>query len=256
MTVACVIPARLNSSRFPRKLLQKVGTKSVLQHTFEKALLCKEIDLLFVATDSEEIADHVRVFGGKVILTGEAPNGTIRIVEAIQKEEALQKTDFIINLQGDHPCTNPETLSAIIEALRSDKTAKMSTAITKIQSREDYLSPHIVKCVFDQSFNALYFSRSPIPYVANKEVLNAHAHIGVYCYRTSFLKEMGTQKQTPNQISEDLEQLGVLEKGYRIRLALVDEVILGIDTPKDLERFKKILCPLNISLSQAASSPH
>ncbi len=186
MTVACVIPARLKSSRFPEKLLKKAGGKSVLQHTFEKALLCKEIDALFVATDSEEIAEHVRGFGGKVILTGEAQTGTMRIVEAVQKEKFLQKTDFIINLQGDHPCINPETLSAIVQALKSATEAKVSTAVTKIQNRADYDSPHIVKCVFDQSFNALYFSRSPIPYLAKKEPLEAYAHIGVYCYRTSF----------------------------------------------------------------------
>ena len=253
MSVSCVIPARLNSSRFPEKLLKNIGTKTVLQCTFEKALLCKEIDSLFVATDSEEIAAHVRSFGGSVILTGKCPNGTQRVSEALQKNPILQRSDLIINLQGDHPSTQPETLSAIIQALRSDKSAQMSTAVTKIQMKHDFLSPHIVKCVFDTSLNALYFSRSPIPYHADFKEIQAYGHIGVYCYRTSFLKEfIGTDK-TPNQKLEDLEQLGVLENGYRIKIAKVNERILGIDTPEDLKRY---ICLLNTSLLPAELSPH
>lgn len=246
MTIACVIPARFNSSRFPGKLLQIAAGKTVLQHTFEQASKCPEIDALFVATDSELIADHVRSLGGQVIWTSaECQNGTERICEAIYKDERLQKAAYIVNLQGDHPCTQPETISAIIRALKSDPRASMSTAVTKITKKEDFLSPHIVKSVFDIKKNALYFSRAPIPF---NGLENAYGHIGIYCYKTSFLKEMVNKERTPNQKYEDLEQLKVLENGYLVKIAVVEEMILGIDTPKDLETLKEFfLCQSNIS---------
>ncbi len=243
MTVFCVIPARFNSSRFPGKLLAKASGKSVLQHTFEQASKSSTIDAIFVATDDEKIAKHVEELGGVVIWTSpECQNGTERIGEALQKEPRLQKAEYIINLQGDHPCTKPETITAIVQALKSDKAASMSTAITKIDTFEDLVSPHIVKCVFDTSLSALYFSRSPIPYHFQNQPINAYAHIGIYCYKPQFLKEMFALNSTWTQKSEDLEQLKVLENGHKIKLAIVDEMILGIDTPKDLEKFKEILC--------------
>lgn len=246
MTIACVIPARFNSSRFPGKLLKMAAGKTVLQHTFEQASKCPEIDALFVATDNEQIADHIQNLGGEVIWTSaECQNGTERICEAIQKNKKLQKASYIVNLQGDHPCTQPETISAIIQALRSDPNAPMSTAVTKILRREDFLSPHIVKCVFDIQKNALYFSRAPIPFNGFE---NAYGHIGIYCYKTSFLKEMFRKERTPYQKCEDLEQLKVLENSHPVKIAIVEEMILGIDTPKDLETLKEFfLCQSNIS---------
>ena len=246
--VACVIPARLNSSRFPGKLLEKAGGKTVLQHTFEKASMCPFIDSLFVATDSDFIANHIQSLGGNVIWTSpHCQNGTERICEALASNSILQSASYIVNLQGDHPLTRPETLSAIIEALKLDPEASMSTAVTQITRWEDYLSPHRVKCVFDSQYNALYFSRSPIPYIPQNQPLQAYAHIGTYCYKTSFLKEILHKNSTPLQKSEDLEQLKVLENGHRIKIACVEEEILGIDTFEDLEKLKEILCQLNIS---------
>lgn len=249
--VACVIPARLNSSRFPRKLLALAHGKTVLQRTFEQAKQCPLIDHLFVATDSVEIADHVQEFGGKIIWTSVAcQNGTERICEAYAKEPILQKCSMLLNVQGDHPCTQKETLEALIQALKNDPQAVLSTAVTEISSREDYHSPHVVKCVFDTQQNALYFSRAPIPYIPKEKPLQAYAHIGVYCYRTSFLKETIPNEQTHLQKIEDLEQLKVLEKGNRIKIAIVKEKVLGVDTPQDLEKLKEILWPSNIFLSQ------
>lgn len=249
MTIACVIPARMNSSRFPGKLLAIAEGKTVLQHTFENASRCSAIDALFVATDNEQIADHIHTLGGEVIWTSpDCQNGTERICEALAKDPRLQKASFIINLQGDHPCTQPETLSAIVRALQQDPDAVMSTAAAKIDSHNEYLSPHTVKCVFDLSGNALYFSRSPIPYTPENRPLNAYAHIGIYCYRTEFLKKIFDKKSTPLQNNEDLEQLKVLENGHRIKIAVVEERILGVDTPKDLEKLREYLCRSNLSL--------
>jgi 3-deoxy-manno-octulosonate cytidylyltransferase (CMP-KDO synthetase) len=256
MTV-CVIPARLNSSRFPGKLLEKAHGKTVLQHTFEKAISCSEIDEVFVATDNEQIGEHILSLGGQVIWTSPTcENGTMRIYDAYRHDARLQKAKYIVGLQGDHPLTQPETITAILKALRSDPTAKMSTAVTKIQEIGDFHSPHIVKCVFDQNQNALYFSRSPIPYHTNHQTLHAYGHIGIYCYESAFLKEFFASETFSLQRLEDLEQLKVLENGFRVKIAVVKEKILGIDTPEDLERLKEILCQSNIFLSRAESFPH
>lgn len=247
MTVACVIPARYQSVRFPGKLLAKAQGKTVLQRTFEQARRCPELDALFVATDDERIAEHVQSLGGEVIWTPpHCRNGTERIGEALQKEDRLQKTSMIVNLQGDHPCTEPKTIGAIITALREDPSASVSTAATRIDNPEDFFSPHVVKCVFDQERNALYFSRSPIPYTFPGQPIEAYSHIGIYCYRTPFLKKILTYNNTRLQNQEDLEQLKVLENGHRIKIALVEDKALGVDTPQDLEKLEKLLCQLNI----------
>jgi 3-deoxy-manno-octulosonate cytidylyltransferase (CMP-KDO synthetase) len=257
MSICCVIPARFNSSRFPGKLLERALGKTVLQYTFEKALQCPEISHVFVATDDERIRDHILSLKGEVIWTSpNCPNGTERILEALQTHPVLQKSSFIVNLQGDHPCTEPSTLSAIIQSLLSDETASMATAVTPIENLSQFLSPHVVKCVFDTHHNALYFSRSPIPYSKKESLDRAYAHIGTYVYRTSFLNDFSRLKKSFYQECEDLEQLKVLENGNKIKIAIVKETVLGIDTKEDLEKLKEILCHhQNISLSQAELFP-
>jgi 3-deoxy-manno-octulosonate cytidylyltransferase (CMP-KDO synthetase) len=252
MAPVCVIPARLNSSRFPGKLLAKTHGKTVLQHTWDNVAKCQDLASIFVATDSEEIGDHITSLGGKILWTSSTcRNGTERILEAFLKTPELQKASCIVNVQGDHPCTRPETISAIIRALEGDAQAVMATPVTKITSQDDLFSPHRVKCVFDIHHNALYFSRSPIPYGAGV----AYAHIGMYCYRPSFFKENLYKIPSSLQKSEDLEQLWVLENGHRIKIACVEETLLGVDTPQDLELLQEILCRSNISSSQGALSP-
>ena len=186
--VICIIPARLHSTRFPEKLLALANGKSVLQRTYECALKSKKIDGLWIATDHPKIANHVQGFGGKVIWTSEScKNGTERIADALQREPLLQRADIVINLQGDHPCTAPNTIDQIAQLLMDDFQTKIATAVRPIVNREDYLSPHVVKCVFDHQGRALYFSRSPIPYFKKEyEIHRAFQHIGIYAYRTSF----------------------------------------------------------------------
>lgn len=232
MKIAAVIPARFQSSRFPGKLLAKAQGKTVLQRTFENTSLCPELDAIVVATDDERIAEHVRSFHGEVLWTSPScKNGTERIAEAYSFYTPLQKADLILNVQGDHPCISPTTLSATIAALE-DSTALVSTAVCPITA-EELSSPHIVKCVFDRQNNALYFSRSPIP---------GYGHIGIYCYRNAFFRTCHLQPSTPLQLAEDLEQLKILEWGYRVKVAPVDEILLGIDTPQDLEKLDQLLC--------------
>jgi 3-deoxy-manno-octulosonate cytidylyltransferase (CMP-KDO synthetase) len=254
--IICIIPARLNSSRFPGKLLAMAHGKTILQRTYETALGSRKIDELWVATDDEKIAGHAEGFGAKVIRTSSScQNGTERIAEALHNVPRLQKASVVINLQGDHPCTSPSTLDRIADELLSDPSAQISTAVRPIRSLDDYRSPHVVKCVFDQTGRALYFSRSPIPYSKNEcELPFAFQHIGLYGYRTELLMQIKTMQDTGLQRCEDLEQLRFLELGYKIRVAIVEDEALGVDTPQDLVKLEKLLlCQLNTFSSPAAS---
>ncbi len=235
MPVACVIPARYGSTRFPGKLLIKAKGRTILQRTFEQVSACPLLSDISVATDDERIAEHAREFGARVIWTSAScVNGTERIAEAVAKDPILQKASILLNAQGDHPAIAAETISAVVEALRSDPGASISTAVCA--SDEELSSPHRVKCVFDQRGNALYFSRAPIPYKGTK-----YLHIGIYAYRPEALALLKNHPSTPLQMAEDLEQLKVLELGHRIKVAIVSEVPIGIDTPEDLQLFEKML---------------
>lgn len=249
MKVACVIPARMNSSRFPGKLLQAVLGKSVLRRTFENARKVSHLDPLCVATDDEEIAEHVRSFGGRVVITSSLPrDGTQRAIEAMRACPSLSEASSLMVLQGDNPAVSPETIERISRALQEDPEAVLSTGASPIQTREEYLSPHIVKCVLDQRGRALYFSRSPIPYFPPDSAISSLVHVGIYCYRRQFLETLSSIQETPLQKHEDLEQLKVLEAGYRIAVALVQEKAPSVDTPSDLVKLEEYLCktPQNI----------
>lgn len=252
--ILCIIPARYDSSRFPGKLLEKAGGKSILQRTYECALDSKRIDKLLIATDDARIQAHAESFGAEVVRTSrECSNGTARIAEAVQKQPSLAKASLIMNLQGDHPLTSCTTLDEIADLLLKDRTIEIATAARKVRSQEDFLSPNVVKCVFNEKREALYFSRSPIPYC--RTGWQGYQHIGLYGYKTSFLLKIACMKDTDLQQSEDLEQLKFLELGYRIKVALVEDEALGIDTPEDLAKLEKLLCLSNISSLQEASFP-
>jgi 3-deoxy-manno-octulosonate cytidylyltransferase (CMP-KDO synthetase) len=248
MKIACLIPARYQSSRFPGKLLAYALGKTILQRTIESALNAFKPEQLFIATDDERIAEHVKTMGAQVIWThSNHVNGTNRIAEAVLKTAALDATEIIVNLQGDHPCTQPDTLKSVIDILLSDPEAVLSTAATPLQREEDFFSPHVVKAVVDRYNNALYFSRCPIPYYKGSLPPNALQHIGLYCFRKSFLLECARADDGQLQSIEDLEQLKALEQGYRIKVAIVDEKAIGIDTPEDLGRLVAHLGEIYVS---------
>lgn len=234
-----IIPARLNSSRFPRKLLQKVGDKTILEYTIENALEFKMLDDLFVATDSLEIAKVAQDMGVKVIMTSSQPKtGTDRVREAVLSNSLLARAEIIFNLQADHPFTKPATIQKILDGLLDDPFAEVGTAVTPLFDLEKAVSPDIVKCVFDHNNNALYFSRSLIPHQSSAY----YHHIGVYAYRRRFLDKLPDLKELKLEKSEDLEQLRFLENGVRIKVAVTNDTAQGIDRPKDLLLCEKLLC--------------
>lgn len=236
-----IIPARYNSTRFLGKLLYKIGSKSLLQHTYENAKLCHIFDELYIATEDEIIKSEADRINAKCLMTNICSNGTHRIIDALKTNKKLQESDIIVNIQGDHPKILPNTIKQIVEILSSDQTAAASTAVTKI-TYYDASSPNTVKCVFDNNQNALYFSRSLIPHSKNPKETTYYYHIGLYAYKTSFLYKLDKLQDSFLQKKEDLEQLKILENGYKMKVALVDDMPLGIDVFEDVKKVEKILC--------------
>jgi 3-deoxy-manno-octulosonate cytidylyltransferase (CMP-KDO synthetase) len=235
-----IIPARLESKRFPQKLLENILGKSLIQRTYENALLCSDLDDIYVATDSEIISDYAKQFSAKVIKTKACDNGTIRAAEAVKSLNGIDPNDIIVNIQGDHPCIFPTTISALLKPFEDNKII-ITTPLIKVTNYAQIESSNIVKCVFDKNGKALYFSRSVIP--NNKDVF--YQHLGIYAYRKHFLLEIQKLPNTPLQLQEDLEQLKILEHGYSIQTVIVNDVDIAIDIPKDVNKLERYLCKQN-----------
>lgn len=240
--VIAIIPARYNSLRFPKKLLYKINGKSILEHTYLSAKKCTFLDDIYIATDSAIIFETASTFNAKCIMTStNCKNGTDRIIEAIENSDFLQDAAIIVNIQGDHPKIDPNTVNSAIGMLLGDEGAVSSTAAAKIPY-SIAKKENIVKCTFDNNNNAMYFSRSLIPYSKKPEDNEYYYHIGLYVYRKEFLLKLKNLKETKCQLSEDLEQLKILENGFSMKVALVDDMPLGVDVFEDIKKVKKALC--------------
>ncbi|MGA2798357.1 MAG: 3-deoxy-manno-octulosonate cytidylyltransferase [Thermoguttaceae bacterium] len=237
-----IIPARLASTRLPRKLLLRETGKSLIQHTYEAARSARRPSGVCVATDHEEIFCEVQSFGGQAVMTDpRAPSGTDRVAEVAR---VLTDADIIVNVQGDEPELAGESIDLVIKLLEDDRTAQMATLATPIRNRRQWEDPACVKVVFDHRGKALYFSRSPIPYPREQEqaLFNSdppkfYQHVGLYAYRRDFLLKLAAMPPSPLEKLEKLEQLRVLEAGYSILVGVVDESTFGIDTPEDYRLF-------------------
>jgi 3-deoxy-manno-octulosonate cytidylyltransferase (CMP-KDO synthetase) len=244
-----IIPARFGSTRFPGKPLASIFGKTLIQRTYENACQCTALEKVIVATDDQRIFDHVISFGGLAVMTSsDLPTGTDRLAEAVEMSVQCAHDAIIVNIQGDEPCLDITIPTQIIQQLQQDPLAMMSTAIAPLNNHEEALSPHVVKCVIDGEGNALYFSRSLIP--GNKSgqfspSITYYKHIGIYAYRRSFLMKYSSLSPTPLQQIEDLEQLKVLEHGYRIKTAIIKEGSIGVDTPEDIKKVELELCKQN-----------
>lgn len=245
-----VIPARLDSTRLPGKLLHPLNGKPIIQHTYENAIRCPRLKAVYIATDSEKIAEAAVGFGASVIMTGaDCRNGTARVAQAVNEEPRLQQAETIINIQGDEPFLEPAVIDALIEALDKCLDAEIATAITPLTDEGLWRSSSVVKCVKDCSNYALYFSRAPIPGSKTSSLPDhCYQHLGLYAYRPSFLKVLAKLHHTPLQQIEDLEQLQFLELGFKIATAVVESESIGIDTFEDLKRAEDIICKRNTSL--------
>jgi 3-deoxy-manno-octulosonate cytidylyltransferase (CMP-KDO synthetase) len=241
-----IIPARFASTRFPGKPLVMIAGKSLIQRTYESASRCKSLEKLVVATDDKRIFDHVKNFGGHVLMTSPSClTGTDRLAEVVSQDTNLADDAIIINVQGDEPCVDPKVIEKLAEALTQETTAVASTPIIKLTEEFKAFNPSFVKCVIDQKGFALYFSRHLIPAGMHDSFLphvNYWKHIGLYGYRKEFLIRYASLKPTPLQLAEDLEMLKILEYGYKIITVQVEEESFEINTPEDLKKMEEILC--------------
>lgn len=236
---AIIIPARYGSSRLEGKPLIKVLGKSIIQWVYEKAKSAKLADLIIVATDDKRIYDEVKSFGGNVEMTStEHKCGSDRIMEVVSRHPEIS---YICNLQGDEPLIKSESIDAVIQNVKEDEQADISTLIRILNDEEEINNPNLVKCVIDKNNFALYFSRSKIPYERNVNEGNFYGHLGIYGYKRKALETMTKLSQTPLEKTESLEQLRALENGMKIKTSVVDFVPVGIDTKDDLEKFKEIV---------------
>lgn len=241
MKIIAVIPARYSSTRFPAKLMQDLGGKTVILRTYEAALETQLFDDVFVVTDSDLIFEEITSNGGKAIMSiKEHESGSDRIAEAVESMDV----DIVINVQGDEPFINKKPLEQVIEIFKNDTDKKVDLAslMFEIKEKEEVNSPNNVKVITDQQGFALYFSRSVIPYPREENVgVRYMKHIGIYAFRKEALMDFYRLPMLSLEASEKLEQLRYLEYGKRIKMVETDHGSIGIDTPEDLEKARKIL---------------
>lgn len=243
MNFIAIIPSRYASTRFPGKPLADIGGKSMIQRVYEQAK--KALDDVWVATDDLRIYDAVESFGGKVIMTSENhQSGTDRCAEAVEKIAGVtgKKYDVIVNVQGDEPFMQPDQIELLMECFKKDPDSEIATLIQPIISNEDIFRPDMVKVVLDHHDHAIYFSRSPIPYLVGVdhsrwiENFTFYGHIGLYGYRSEVLEKLAILPKSSLEKSESLEQLRWLENGFKIKTGITHSDSFGIDTPQDLNK--------------------
>jgi len=233
-----IIPTRYASSRFPGKALVDINGKSMVQRVYLQALKSKTLAKTLVATDDNRIFEHVKNFGGEVVMTSEEhKNGTERCLETLQKQ--TDKYDYVINIQGDEPFIDPRQIDLLASLL--DGKTELATLAKKITTQEELNSNNVNKVIWNKNKEALYFSRTALPYLRNvnkDQWINQQSyykHIGIYGYRIDILEEVSHLQPSSLELAESLEQLRWLENGYIIKIAETEIESTGIDTPEDLE---------------------
>jgi len=242
--VVAIIPARYESNRFRGKPLAKIAGKPMIQHVVERAKKVEMLSRVVVATDDTRIADCVESFGGEYVITRkDHVSGSDRLAEAAELV-GISEHDVVVNIQGDQPLFPGEVVEQVARPLLEDPALPMSTLIYKIIRKEEITDPNHVKTVFDRNNNALYFSRSPIPFQRNPEEAVAptyYKHLGFYAYRKGFLLTFVALPEGEWERFEKLEQLRALEYGYKIRVTLTEHDSIEVDTPEDLLRVEEYL---------------
>lgn len=244
-----IIPARYASTRFPGKPLASINGVSMIERVYRQVSLTTKLKSVIVATDDQRILDHVKSFGGRVMMTSSSHlSGTDRIAEVISKLEANSEIyDLAVNIQGDEPFIHPSQIEKVIDIFQNS-SAEIGTLIKQLNNNEDLFNPNVVKVVVDGHGKAMYFSRSPIPFVRNTisdQWMEDHVfykHVGIYGYRTDTLKEIAALQIAPPEKSESLEQLRWMFNGYTIYTMVTEIETIGIDSPEDLSKLMNNPC--------------
>ncbi len=243
MNFIVIIPSRYESTRFPGKPLADIGGKPMIQRVYEQA--AKAIEEVWVATDDERIVNAVKSFGGNVVMTSlNHRSGTDRCAEAVLiASEITGKTyDVVINVQGDEPFMQPDQIELITKCFIDSEDTEIATLIQPILKNEDIFHSDMVKVILDNERNAIYFSRSPIPYIVKTdeshwlEKYPFYGHVGLYAYRNTVLQQLARLTEGILEKAESLEQLRWLENGFKIKTNVTDSDSFGIDTPEDLKQ--------------------
>jgi 3-deoxy-manno-octulosonate cytidylyltransferase (CMP-KDO synthetase) len=246
-----VIPARYASSRFPGKALVSIAGKTMLQHVWERASQARYLTSLVVATDDERIRSAAEAFGARVVMTrADHLSGTDRVAEAA----SVSNADLVVNIQGDEPMLDPDAIDAAVLGLLEQDDVPMGTLKKRIERAEEITDPNVVKIVTDRAGDAIYFSRSPIPFLretgpqeATRQAPVYFKHLGLYVYRRNFLLEYSDLPVGPLERAERLEQLRAIENGFKIRVVETEHESLGVDTPEDWERVSILFEKLMVS---------
>ncbi len=245
MKIIGIVPARFGSTRFPGKPLADINGKTMIQRVYEQCIQATRLSRLVIATDDEKIFNHVNDFGGNAVITSpQHQSGTDRCAEIMEKI-GVEKWDVVINIQGDEPYIHPEQIDLLCSTFDSEET-KVATLVKKITSIDELFNHNNVKVILNKRNEAIYFSRSPIPYNRNfpeqdwLKYSTYYKHIGIYGYRTQTLLELSKLAKTNLEVTESLEQLRWIENGYSIHAEITSLESIAIDTPDDLLRIKSI----------------
>ena len=243
--IAIIIPARYGSSRLEGKPLLKACGKPIIQWVWEKAKSVPKVDRVIVATDDERIFNACKEFGAEVEMTStEHKSGSDRIAEVARRHPEI---GYVINLQGDEPLIEQENIELVINGVLEDEQADISTLVRLIDDMDEVNNPNLVKCVFDVNNYAMYFSRSKIPFERGVNEGNSqgrwkfYGHLGIYGFKREALFKMTELPQAPYEMAESLEQLRALQNGMRIKVGIVKNIPVGIDTMEDFEKFKAMV---------------
>lgn len=245
MKVVAVIPARWQSTRMKGKVLADINGKPMIQHVWERVKQAHAVDEVIIAVDKERVLKVVESFGARAVFTSpEQPSGTDRIAEVANSVEA----DVFVNVQGDEPLVHPLMIDELARIFEYERNVQMATLVKRIHVRDDVTNPNVVKCVVDRKGFALYFSRSPIPYIRDhggQDLADVSGryfkHIGLYSYTKDFLFTYTNLPKSRLESDEKLEQLRVLEHGYKIKTIETQYDTIGVDTEEDIEKVREIL---------------
>lgn len=239
MRVAAVIPARMGSTRYPGKPLCDIQGMTMIEHVYRRTRRSDAVDETYVATPDEEIREETESFGGDVIMTGSHTRATDRVAEAAEQLDA----DIVVVMQGDEPLVYPDMLTDAIAPVRDQADVKVTNLAKPIPNEEEYRDPNNVKAVVDGDWNAMYFSRSPIPHVheGDYESASVYHQVCVIPFEREFLFEFTEMEETDLERTESIDMLRLLENGHDVRLVETDRETYPVDTPEDHERVDEMM---------------
>lgn len=241
MKAVGVLPARWASTRLPGKVLVDICGKPLIQHVWERVRQCRRLSEIIIACDEPHVLERCKAFGARAVLTSkDHPSGSDRVAEAVRRIDA----DIVVNIQADEPLMDPALIDDLVLSLENDEACALATPIKRLANEEDFHNPNIVKVVVDVKGHALYFSRAAIPFRRDgkpAEYSRYFRHLGLYAYRRDFLFTYCQWPKSFLEQEECLEQLRVLEAGYKIKCVETDVEAVGVDTPEDVAKVIKLL---------------